>query len=65
MHARMHSCSNSIAVRDVVGMTVTGIILCRSICDPYLNLFRGIIPPIGGTLDLSPILAFVTLNVSN
>ena len=33
------------------------------ITDPYLNLFRGIIPPIGGTIDLSPILAFVTLNV--
>lgn len=33
-----------------------------TICDPYLNLFRGIIPPLGGTLDLSPILAFVTLN---
>jgi len=27
-----------------------------------LNLFRGIIPPIFG-LDLSPILAFVTLNL--
>lgn len=36
----------------------------RTVTDPYLNLFRGIIPPIGGTLDLSPILAFVTLNVS-
>jgi len=33
-----------------------------TVCDPYLNLFRGIIPPLGGTLDLSPILAFVTLN---
>jgi len=32
-----------------------------AITDPYLNLFRGIIPPIGG-LDLSPILAFVALN---
>lgn len=32
------------------------------ITDPYLNLFRGIIPPIFG-LDLSPILAFVTLNL--
>ena len=32
-----------------------------AITDPYLNLFRGIIPPIFG-LDLSPILAFVTLN---
>ena len=29
--------------------------------DPFLNLFRRIIPPIGGTLDLSPILAFLTL----
>jgi YGGT family len=31
----------------------------------YLNLFRGIIPPLGGTIDLSPILAFITLDVSN
>jgi YggT family protein len=34
-----------------------------TICDPYLNLFRGIIPPIGGTIDLSPVLAFLALNV--
>lgn len=33
-----------------------------TICDPYLNLFRGIIPPLGGTIDLSPILAFVVLD---
>jgi len=33
-----------------------------NICDPYLNAFRGIIPPIGG-IDLSPILAFTLLNV--
>lgn len=33
-----------------------------TICDPYLNLFRGIIPPIGG-IDLSPILAFTALNL--
>ena len=35
--------------------------LC-SITDPYLNIFRGIIPPIGG-FDISSILAFVILNV--
>eukprot|EP00879_Flechtneria_rotunda_P014228 GHRR01014865.1.p1 GENE.GHRR01014865.1~~GHRR01014865.1.p1 ORF type:complete len:151 (+),score=37.28 GHRR01014865.1:99-551(+) len=35
-----------------------------TLCDPYLNLFRGIIPPLGGTLDFSPILAFVLLSVS-
>jgi YggT family protein len=34
-----------------------------TVCDPYLNLFRGIIPPLGGTIDLSPILAFVVLDV--
>lgn len=30
--------------------------------DPYLNFFRGILPPFG-MLDLSPILAFFALNV--
>ena len=34
-----------------------------SVTDPYLNLFRGIIPPLGGTIDLSPILAFLVLDV--
>jgi YggT family protein len=34
----------------------------RQITDPYLNLFRGIIPPIGG-LDLSAMLAFVALSL--
>ena len=34
-----------------------------TLCDPYLNLFRGLIPPIGGTIDLSPILAFVVLDL--
>ena len=29
--------------------------------DPYLNIFRRIIPPIGGVLDLSPLLAFFSL----
>jgi len=32
------------------------------ITDPYLNLFRSIIPPLGG-MDFSPILAFVALNI--
>lgn len=33
----------------------------RSITDPFLNIFRGIIPPIGGMLDISPIIAFFAL----
>lgn len=31
--------------------------------DPYLNLFRRILPPLGGVLDISPILAFFTLRI--
>ncbi|MCP9817995.1 MAG: YggT family protein [Prochlorococcaceae cyanobacterium] len=33
-----------------------------SITDPYLNAFRGLIPPLGG-LDLSAIIAFITLSL--
>ncbi|MFY7696164.1 MAG: YggT family protein [Cyanobium sp.] len=33
-----------------------------SITDPFLNLFRGLIPPIGG-LDLSSIVAFLSLQL--
>ena len=33
-----------------------------SLTDPYLNIFRGVIPPIGG-FDISSILAFLLLNV--
>jgi hypothetical protein len=60
--------SGSVWVWRVTGVELTrvgsGVGGWRStIVDPYLNLFRGIIPPIGGTLDLSPILAFVVLNV--
>ena len=32
------------------------------ISDPYLNLFRSIIPPLGG-MDFSTILAFLALNI--
>jgi YggT family protein len=30
------------------------------LCDPYLKLFRGIVPPLIG-IDLSPILGFILL----
>lgn len=36
----------------------------KSTTDPYLRLFRRIIPPIGGIgLDLSPILALIVLGI--
>lgn len=34
-----------------------------AVTDPYLNLFRGLLPPVFG-LDFSPMLAFVTLNLA-
>jgi Predicted integral membrane protein len=32
-----------------------------SYTDPYLNLFRRFIPPIGGVFDLTPLLAYLVL----
>lgn len=34
----------------------------RSIVDPFLGIFRGIIPPIG-MLDISPIVAIILLQI--
>lgn len=34
----------------------------RAVTDPFLNIFRNIIPPIG-MLDISPIVALLLLNV--
>lgn len=34
-----------------------------SLVDPYLNFFRRFIPPIGGMIDLSPIVAFFALSL--
>ena len=31
------------------------------LCDPYLNLFRRFVPPIGGMVDISPIIALLVL----
>lgn len=37
--------------------------IVRALCDPFLNIFRGIIPPIGGMLDISPIVAIILLQI--
>ena len=31
------------------------------LCDPYLNLFKRLIPPIGGMVDITPIIALLAL----
>ena len=33
------------------------------ICDPYLDLFKRFIPPIGGMVDISPIIALLLLQL--
>jgi YggT family protein len=35
--------------------------LLGKIVEPYLTPFRKLIPPIGGMLDISPIIAFIAL----
>ncbi len=37
------------------------IVVLSPVTDPYLNLFRSVLPPLGG-LDLSPMLALIALN---
>lgn len=31
------------------------------LCEPYLGIFRRFIPPIGGMIDISPIVALIAL----
>jgi YggT family protein len=44
------------ALRAVVGFI-------EETTDPYLNLFRRVIPPLGGRIDISPILAILVLSI--
>ena len=46
--------------------TQTGIVgdvyrILGKICDPYLNIFKRLIPPIGGVVDITPIIALLVL----
>ena len=38
-------------------------VFCYRMTEPFLALFRRVIPPIGGTLDLSPLIAFIALQI--
>ena len=33
------------------------------VCDPYLNLFKKLIPPLGGMVDITPIIALLVLQL--
>lgn len=38
-------------------------VFCYKMTEPYLGLFRRVIPPIGGMLDLSPLIGFFALQI--
>ena len=49
-----------------IPMNPTGIVadidrVLGKICDPYLDLFKRLIPPIGGMVDVTPIIALLVL----
>jgi YggT family protein len=55
----------SLGVRPPYSRTVDVVLdFLRDICEPFLRIFRRVIPPFGG-LDLSPILAILTLQIVN
>jgi YggT family protein len=39
------------------------LVFIQKLTDPYLNIFRRIIPPLGGMIDFSPIVAFFFLQI--
>ena len=49
-----------------IPMNPTGVVadiyrVLGKICDPYLDLFKKLIPPIGGMVDVTPIIALLVL----
>jgi YggT family protein len=55
----------SVGLRPPYSRTIDTILgFLRDICEPFLRLFRRVIPAFGG-LDLSPILAIFTLQIIN
>jgi uncharacterized protein YggT (Ycf19 family) len=54
-HARRHTAS---LVRRAASQTFRR---AAQMTDPYLNLFRGLVPPLLGTIDFTPLLGFFIL----
>jgi YggT family protein len=55
----------SVGVRPPYSRTVDIVIgFLRDICEPFLRIFRRILPSFGG-FDFSPILAIITLQIVN
>jgi YggT family protein len=55
----------AVGLRPPYSRTVDTILgFLRDICEPFLRIFRRVIPSFGG-IDFSPILAFFTLQIIN
>ena len=55
----------SVGMRPPYSRTFDAVIgFLRDICEPYLRLFRRLLPSFGG-FDFSPILAIITLEIVN
>ncbi len=55
----------SVGVRPPYSPTLDKVIgFLRDVCEPFLRLFRRVVPQIGG-IDFSPILAILTLSIVN
>ncbi len=55
----------SVGIRPPYSRTVDAVTgFLRDVCEPYLRIFRRVLPSFGG-LDFSPILAIITLELVN
>jgi YggT family protein len=55
----------SVGVRPPYSRSIDAVLgFLRDVCEPFLRIFRRLIPSFGG-LDFSPILAIVTLQIVN
>jgi uncharacterized protein YggT (Ycf19 family) len=55
----------SVGLRPSYSRAVDSVLtFLREVCEPFLRLFRRVIPPLGG-LDFSPLLAIIALQVIN
>jgi uncharacterized protein YggT (Ycf19 family) len=55
----------SVGIRPSYSRTLDGVLgFLRDICEPFLRIFRRVLPSFGG-LDFSPILAIFTLQIVN
>lgn len=55
----------SVGLRPPYSRTLNSVIgFLRDVCEPYLRIFRRLLPSFGG-LDFSPILAIISLEIVN